>query len=223
MQPALSLVRCGSCGARQTQPADDAACVVCGAKKTIAVTADQGDTARSRPRRVEQTPTERLLFSNTARELTSILPSLRQYYFDQRADRTSHPKSATRRLLVGVALVLLLVPAGLLATRSASRVALYQRAERDAHRLAQRIEARRAETGLYPDAETWQQWVGGADGDSLLDPWRRPYFYSVDSRAFWITTYGADGRPGGAGVDEDLTFVFRYPNPRTALPHSQPK
>ena len=93
--------------------------------------------------------------------------------------------------------------------------------ERDAHRLAARIERYRNETGLYPDDATWQQWVTGSDAVELLDPWRRPYLYAVNARAFSITTYGADGQPGGTEEDGDLTIVFPYA--RMSLPHAEAK
>lgn len=40
---------------------------------------------------------------------------------------------------------------------------------------------------------------------SLKDPWNTPYEYRVSGRTFTITSYGADKKPGGAGVDADIT------------------
>lgn len=38
------------------------------------------------------------------------------------------------------------------------------------------------------------------------DPWGNPYVYtSESSREFKIVSYGADGRPGGADIDADIT------------------
>ena len=37
------------------------------------------------------------------------------------------------------------------------------------------------------------------------DPWNNDYVYSSDSaRDFRVISYGADGRPGGSGYDEDI-------------------
>jgi Type II secretion system (T2SS), protein G len=109
-----------------------------------------------------------------------------------------------------------------LAARWVNQVALHRRIEHDANRIAQRIESYRSETNLYPDAATWQRWVAGDDAAAFLDPWQRPYLYAVDSRAFSITTQGADERPGGSGKDTDVTFVFPYVNTRIVLPQAQP-
>ena len=59
------------------------------------------------------------------------------------------------------------------------------------------------------------QQPGGVDGwtgpyvrdrKMLNDPWGRPILYAVDAekRTFTITSLGADGKPGGSGVDRDL-------------------
>jgi len=38
------------------------------------------------------------------------------------------------------------------------------------------------------------------------DPWNNDYIYTVEgSSKFLITSYGADGRPGGTGYDADIT------------------
>lgn len=38
-----------------------------------------------------------------------------------------------------------------------------------------------------------------------LDPWGRPYLLEASARAVKVTTYGADGQPGGAGADADYS------------------
>ena len=39
-----------------------------------------------------------------------------------------------------------------------------------------------------------------------LDPWGNPYIYTSDNkRSFLVTTYGADGSPGGSGFDADIS------------------
>ena len=37
-----------------------------------------------------------------------------------------------------------------------------------------------------------------------LDPWGTPYFYQSDGNAYVLKSYGADGKPGGSGKDEDI-------------------
>ena len=45
------------------------------------------------------------------------------------------------------------------------------------------------------------------DRDSIpLDPWDNPYLYKLEgSRNFSIISYGADGVPGGSGLDADIS------------------
>lgn len=54
-----------------------------------------------------------------------------------------------------------------------------------------------------------EQWNGPYVTRELApDPWGRPYEYQVpgpDGLAFAIVSYGADGRPGGAGEAADVT------------------
>jgi Type II secretion system (T2SS), protein G len=150
-----------------------------------------------------------------------ILGSMQE---DEVARAAESGKRSRRRVSPRVALVLLfaLAATGWVATRWVNQLALHRRIEHDANRIAQRIESYRSETNLYPDAATWRRWVAGDDAAGFLDPWQRPYLYAVDSRAFSITTQGADEQPGGSGKDADVTVVFPYTNPRIVLPHPQP-
>ena len=82
------------------------------------------------------------------------------------------------------------------------------------------IETMRIDIGRYPTAEEGLSllveptasdplWSGPyLDGELPLDPWGRPYLYAiatVDSRPIpRIYTLGADGEPGGEGLDEDI-------------------
>jgi hypothetical protein len=50
----------------------------------------------------------------------------------------------------------------------------------------------------------------------ILDGWHRPFLCSSDGTNFLVTSYGRDGKPGGAGLDCDLTNKNRYP--RESLP-----
>ena len=51
-------------------------------------------------------------------------------------------------------------------------------------------------------------WTGPylKDSRALKDPWNRPLIYvvSADGESFFVESYGADGKPGGSGVDRDL-------------------
>ena len=45
------------------------------------------------------------------------------------------------------------------------------------------------------------------DRDKIpLDPWNNPYLYKLEgSRDFSVISYGADGVPGGSGLDADIS------------------
>ena len=38
-----------------------------------------------------------------------------------------------------------------------------------------------------------------------MDPWGHPYVYWMDGTTGAVVSYGADGKPGGTGVDADLS------------------
>jgi general secretion pathway protein G len=40
--------------------------------------------------------------------------------------------------------------------------------------------------------------------DVPKDPWNRPYVYRSSGNRFELLSYGADGAPGGTGVDADI-------------------
>jgi general secretion pathway protein G len=56
----------------------------------------------------------------------------------------------------------------------------------------------------YVDERKWP--AHGYRDDRVLDAWERPYQYTVPGTrgAFDIVSLGADGKPGGEGVNEDL-------------------
>lgn len=41
-----------------------------------------------------------------------------------------------------------------------------------------------------------------------LDAWGNEYVYQTDGRAYSLKSYGADGQPGGNGVDADIERTF---------------
>ena len=59
------------------------------------------------------------------------------------------------------------------------------------------------------DEKLARRWRGPYLADSVpLDPWGNPYQYGPDSSVSVILySYGADGAPGGDGVDADVGFV----------------
>lgn len=76
------------------------------------------------------------------------------------------------------------------------------------------LTAYRLKFGHFPTAsEGLQALVSNDKGVNFLeskeipkDPWGNAYVYtSENSREFTITSYGADGRPGGVDIDADVT------------------
>jgi hypothetical protein len=200
-------------------------CPKCGAQPTPPVAVEEGDMDSAVVvTTAEDSPSDGSRYREIRERLAAILRDLRPGDVDRAAGMSEEPTSQ-RRLTPAALLVLvvLLLPAGWLAAGLTNRFTVEPRITEDANRLAQRIESHRRETGLYPVAATWQAWINGSDAAAFLDPWQRPYLYSVDSRAFTIATYGADGRAGGTLKDKDLTLVFPYVNSRMALPRAQPK
>ncbi len=45
-----------------------------------------------------------------------------------------------------------------------------------------------------------------------VDPWWGSYEYRTDGHSYSITSFGADGRPGGTGRDGDIQRTFRCPS-----------
>jgi general secretion pathway protein G len=46
-----------------------------------------------------------------------------------------------------------------------------------------------------------EAWI---EADRLLDPWHRPFVMSVEAGKIRVISYGADGKPGGTGLDADI-------------------
>ena len=144
--------------------------------------------------------------------------------------KTSQP-CARRNRLAGFTLLemlVVLVIVGLLVSlvgpRLFSRVdtAKTQTAAAQIKLLRGAIETMRLDTGIYPPAdpglqmlviapnapEVRQRWRGPyLEGAVPLDPWGNPYQYQPpesSNKAFSITSFGADGKPGGEGNDQDI-------------------
>jgi general secretion pathway protein G len=85
--------------------------------------------------------------------------------------------------------------------------------------LAADVESFASDVGRYPTQKEGLQalitapasvegWTGPylRDSKTLNDPWGRPiiYTFDADKRTFHVESLGADGKPGGDGVDRDL-------------------
>ena len=59
-----------------------------------------------------------------------------------------------------------------------------------------------------PAGESVRGWAGPyLDEDVPLDPWQNPYQYAPEpsgSHAYTLFSFGADGKPGGEGIDADI-------------------
>ncbi len=80
--------------------------------------------------------------------------------------------------------------------------------------LAGKISQFEMDTGEVPQrldelvsaSSNMKGWLGPYSKESeLKDPWNTPFEYSASGRSFTITSYGADRKPGGSGVDADIT------------------
>lgn len=69
----------------------------------------------------------------------------------------------------------------------------------------QGLEALASRPSRAPVPANWAQ--GGYLDRVPMDPWGRPYQYLAPGvhGPFDLMSYGADGRPGGSGVDADIT------------------
>jgi len=92
-------------------------------------------------------------------------------------------------------------------------------------RVGAQVEMFMADTGRYPTGEEGLSalvtepkgvdgWTGPylRDDRDLTDPWGRPLRYEINKAdLFVVSTLGADGKPGGTGVDRDLRRPVRLP------------
>jgi general secretion pathway protein G len=84
------------------------------------------------------------------------------------------------------------------------------------------IETMRLDINIYPSVELGlrlltdppsdpalrARWRGPyLEGAVPLDPWGNPYQYAApetSGQPFWLYSFGADGKQGGAGIDQDI-------------------
>jgi len=149
----------------------------------------------------------------------------------------SHPESPKigRRRLAGFTLIELLVVvviigllAGLVAPRYFGQVGKSNvniaRAQIDS--LGKALDAYRLDVGNYPTTEqglaaliTKPDGVDRWQGPYLqkqvpMDPWSRPYRYKApgDHGDYDLSSYGADGQPGGTGENVDVNSWENFSN-----------
>jgi general secretion pathway protein G len=80
-----------------------------------------------------------------------------------------------------------------------SALAMYRLDNGDYPTAAQGLKALAVQPTPTPPA--WRAYVQ----EDPKDPWGRDYVYTVDGGSFTITSLGKDGKPGGEGVDADIT------------------
>jgi general secretion pathway protein G len=90
-------------------------------------------------------------------------------------------------------------------------------AKTDIASISSALKLYRMDNGDYPTAEqglkalvvapspTPPGWLHPYVEQDPKDPWGRDYVYTVDGGSFTITSLGKDGKPGGEGVDADIT------------------
>jgi general secretion pathway protein G len=83
--------------------------------------------------------------------------------------------------------------------------------------LAAQVDQYQSDVGTYPDSldqllaapGNVEGWLGPyAKKPDLQDPWRNPIQYKrpgEDDAPYSLLSLGADGKPGGDGVDKDVT------------------
>lgn len=85
--------------------------------------------------------------------------------------------------------------------------------------FAKALDSFRLDVGRFPTTEeglgaltvkpsNTKNWSGPyLRKDVPSDPWGRPFVYrQTEQGDFSITSYGRDGKPGGTGIDEDISY-----------------
>ena len=129
-----------------------------------------------------------------------------------------------------VVLVIIGLLAGLVGPRLFTKVdaAKVQTAVTQIKLLRGAVETMRLDINVYPteeqglrllsapaaDAALANRWKGPyLDGAVPLDPWGNPYIYKPGASGLPFTLYslGADGKPGGTGIDQDIGLEASAP------------
>lgn len=120
--------------------------------------------------------------------------------------------SPLRTIQVAASLAVL---AGTLAVVPAARAEHDRRAisprldtERRLERLSIEVREYREATGELPPSREGVEGIA-SDPSLLEDAWGRPLLYLRIAGGFWLTSWGADGAPGGEGDDADVVHIAR--------------
>ena len=143
-----------------------------------------------------------------------------------------HVKPAGFTLLeLLIVLVIIGLLAGLVAPRLLGRVdqSKVTTAQAQVQLLRGALENLRLDLGRYPTAEEGLAWLAKAPADAglaakwrgpyltqdlPLDPWDKPYQYSLpgaNGQLFALYSLGADGQPGGEGDAKDIGLLPARP------------
>ncbi len=134
--------------------------------------------------------------------------------FPNRGTRTAQAGFSLIEILIVVALIALI--AGMVANQvfGGQDRAKVKMAQSQIAALSGKISSFENDTGSLPQqldelvaaSSNAKGWLGPYSKEAeLKDPWNSPFEYSQSGRAFTITSYGADKKPGGTGVDADIT------------------
>lgn len=80
--------------------------------------------------------------------------------------------------------------------------------ERRLERLSVEVREYRDATGELPPSREGVEGIA-SDPSLLEDAWGRPLLYLRIAGGFWLTSWGADGAPGGEGDDADVVHIAR--------------
>ena len=123
-----------------------------------------------------------------------------------------------------VVLVIIGLLAGLVGPQLMSRVdtSKVTAADTQVRMLKSALDTMRLDIGRYPtkdeglamlveppkDERAARKWQGPYLSEALPnDPWGNPYQYAPAGNAVFLFSYGADGQPGGEGINADVGFL----------------
>ena len=105
--------------------------------------------------------------------------------------------------------------------------AMHEHAQADLERIARALHQYKLDNLRYPSEEQGlaallqppaltplaPNWAGPylSRANLLDDPWQRPYRYQSSDAppSFELASFGADGQPGGKGIDRDVALRFK--------------